>query len=372
MKANKVVLPITFILIIFSLEVWLVLKPDTLVSFSERRKLTLLPKISIETIINGECFNKLEDYLLDQIPLRETFRRVKSINEFYVLKKLDNHKIIIKDGYATKISYPLSEKSSDLYVKKINQIQDKYLKDKDLNIYNLIIPDKNYYLINEGEYPLINYKELENKIKTKISGEYINIFDTLDLESYYKTDSHWKIENISGVANKILARMGRKEVKILSEKKISKPFYGVYYGESALPLKYDEISYVETDEINNTVVYRMNTKTKKLEKDKMYHEEVFDEELTDSYDFFLGGASTITVLENNLENSGKVLYIFSDSFGRSLAPLLISDYSKIVLYDIRYIKPSIALEQVRIENGNDVLFAYNISSIDVSSNINVD
>ena len=85
----------------------------------------------------------------------------------------------------------------------------------------------------------------------------------------------------------------------------------------------------------------------------------------------MGGACTVTVIENPENPDGKTLYLFSDSFGRSLAPLLLSDYSKVVFYDIRYIRAEKAFGIVPLEEGGDVLFAYNISAIDVSSNLQV-
>ena len=369
MNVEKVLLPIMFTLTIFVLGITVVLKPDNLISISERRELTKKPEISIDTIENGKYFKNIETFLLDQIPFREGFRRLKSVNEFYILKKLDNHKIIIKDDYASKISYPLTEKSINLYIKKINQIQEQYLQNKKLNIYNLVIPDKNYYLITKNEYPTIDYEKLKNQISTGISGDFIDIFNELSLDSYYKTDSHWKQESIIKVANKILSQMDMETIEKIKECSTEKPFYGVYYGESALPLKYDVIRYVETEQIKNAKMYRINKKTKELEEGKIYYDDALEDELTDSYDFFLGGASTITVLENALATSDKTLYMFSDSFGRSLAPLLLSGYKRVVIYDVRYTKTSTALEKIPIEEKSDVLFAYNISSIDVSSNI---
>lgn len=372
MKNKSYVFIFTFILIVFLLGIITIVKQDNEISISERRKLTKFPNVSFESFANGNFFSDFEKYLLDQISFREGFRRIKAINEFYVLNKLDNHKIIIKDGYATKISYPLTEKSINLYIKKINQIQEKYLKDKNLNIYNLVIPDKNYYLIKNKEYPVIDYSNLKEKISNGISGEYIDIFDDLDVDCYYKTDSHWKQEKIVKVANEILRRMNMQEVEKIEVSQPFKPFYGVYYGESALPLDFDEIRYVTTKEIEKAKVYRVNQKTKELEEGKMYYEDAIDDKLTDSYDLFLGGASTITIIENELATSDKTLYLFSDSYGRSLAPLLLSNYKRIVIYDVRYIKTSKALEKVEIEENSDVVFAYSISSIDVSSNIQVD
>ena len=63
--------------------------------------------------------------------------------------------------------------------------------------------------------------------------------------------------------------------------------------------------------------------------------------------------------------SGKELIIFRDSYGSSLAPLLLSSYSKITLVDTRYISPTILGNYINFDN-KDVLFIYSISIINNS------
>lgn len=369
MKIKKIFLSFSFLFILFSLNIMLTFKKDNNISISERRELNKKPSITLKSIIDGKYFKLEENYILDQLPFRKKFKTIKSINEYYVMGKLDNHNIVIKNGHATKINYPLKEKSINLYIKKINYINENYLKEKNVKVYNTLIPDKNYYLLNDEMYPLINYDDLKNKIKSEINSQYIDIFDCLNVNSYYKTDSHWKQEKIIPVANRILNDMNM-DINYTYEVSIGfQPFYGVYYGESSLPLKYEDIKYVTTKQIDNTIMYKINKKTNKFVQSDIYDESVISNEMKDTYDLFLGGANTIVLFNNFYSNSNKTLYIFSDSFGRSLAPLLLSNYQRIVLYDIRYTKTSSALEKVNIEDKSDILFAYSISSIDVSSNI---
>ena len=56
-----------------------------------------------------------------------------------------------------------------------------------------------------------------------------------------------------------------------------------------------------------------------------------------SYDIFLSGATPILFIENQNNKDNKNLIIFRDSFASSLVPLLIEDYSKITLIDLRYV-----------------------------------
>lgn len=73
----------------------------------------------------------------------------------------------------------------------------------------------------------------------------------------------------------------------------------------------------------------------------------------------MSGATPIIEIANDNAKADKELIIFRDSFGSSLAPLLIENYKKITLVDTRYIKPELLEEYVKFEN-QDILFIYNI------------
>ena len=58
--------------------------------------------------------------------------------------------------------------------------------------------------------------------------------------------------------------------------------------------------------------------------------------------------------------------LFRDSFGSSIAPLLIENYRKITLIDLRYINSELLSEYVEFNN-QDVLFLY--SGVVLNQNI---
>ena len=72
---------------------------------------------------------------------------------------------------------------------------------------------------------------------------------------------------------------------------------------------------------------------------------------------FLSGASPLIVIENPNAETEKELVVFRDSFGSSMAPLLVSDYRKVTLVDTRYIAPRLIGNFVSFD-GADVLFLY--------------
>ena len=62
-------------------------------------------------------------------------------------------------------------------------------------------------------------------------------------------------------------------------------------------------------------------------------------------------------LENPQAETDRELVIFRDSFGSSLAPLLVPGYAKVTLADIRYL-PSSQIGKYLTFTDQDVLFLY--------------
>jgi hypothetical protein len=94
----------------------------------------------------------------------------------------------------------------------------------------------------------------------------------------------------------------------------------------------------------------------------------------DPYNLFLRGPQAIVVLENASATSSRTLYIFRDSFGSSLAPLLAEGgaYSEIVLIDLRYIDNRYIDRFVTFAPGSDALFLYSAQVLNNSSILKVE
>lgn len=110
-----------------------------------------------------------------------------------IYKQKDNNGLFVKDNAIYKIEYPINENAIEKTAQKINQIKDKYLKG--MNVYYSIIPDKNYFL--DENYLKLDYKKMQDIMQDNFPDiKYINIFNELDIQDYYRTDTHWKQENI--------------------------------------------------------------------------------------------------------------------------------------------------------------------------------
>ena len=348
-KIKNIVNSILFVVIIIGIFILNSISKDEEVSASERRKLAQIPKISTSSLKNGSFSDKFENYAMDQFILREKFRSIKTYMQLDVFKQKDNNSLYIyKDEYIIK-QEKYNEKSVEYAIKKIESIYDKYLKG--MNVYFSVIPDKAYFTVNEKDYMGIDYTKMRNKIKTDRNITYIDIFGTLKIDDYYKTDTHWRQEKIIKVVEKISEGMGFKE-RLSSEytQKEIGDFYGVYYGQLAYNMKPEKIIYLDNDIIEDAKVYNFET-----EKYMGVYDLEYD---VDKYDVFLSGPEALLKISNPNAQTDKELIIFRDSFGSSIAPLLIEAYSTITLVDIRYISSSELEKYIKFDN-QDILFLYN-------------
>ncbi len=345
---------VSYLLIFFMLNIF---TSDEITSDSERRKLEQLPEFSIKDIMKTTYMEDFDKYVLDQFVFRDNFRSIKANINYYIFQKLDNNGIYVIDNHIFKTEYPTNTKSIDNFINKLNEMNNYFTEEN--NVYYAIIPDKNYYL-NSNKYLNIDYELLYKKIQN-INYQYIELRNILTLYDYYKTDTHWKQQNLNKVANELGNHMNFEINATYTENKYS-PFYGVYYGQASLNKEPDELIYLTNDTILNCEVTYLEDKT----TTDVYPENKLNN--IDKYDIFLGGASSFIEINNPENKTGKELVIFRDSFASSLTPLLISAYSKITLIDTRYITSDIYLDMIDFTN-QDILFLYSTLIVNNSSTI---
>lgn len=358
-KVKNIVITTSFVVIIILMLFINIIKKNTLISLSERRKLQQFPKLSIEMLFNGKFFKDFENYTMDQFIGREEFRKLKTKVEIGLLKKKDYKNIYVYNNKLVERVYPLNEKSIANITSKMTVIKDTYLKENQ-NIYYTIIPDKNYYV--ENNELKLDYNKLKKLMANNLGwAKYIEICDLLDLESYYTTDSHWKQEKLLNVSNKILQNMNIHISSQYEKIKVTN-FKGVYSGQFPVEMGEDTISILTNNILEKCTVYNYESKL---------YTPIYDIEKinsNDKYDIYLSGATPLLTLENPSNNTNKELIIFRDSFASSLIPLLVEGYSKITIIDTRYISSRVLENYVNFK-GKDILFAYSTMLINNSTSL---
>lgn len=345
-----------------TLAVWF--HPPKDISQAERRPLAQMPEFSLSALESGSFREKFEDYSLDQFPLRDGFRTLKSLFHTQVLGMKDNNGIYLTDGIAAKQEYPLNETSLDAAIRKFDTIHEKFLGES--RCFFALVPDKGYYLAETSGHLAMDYEALYAKLEAGLPwAAQIDLRQTLTAGDYYRTDTHWRQECLLPAAEVICKALGVTTPKgeDYSRNQSERPFYGVYYGQAALPMEPDTLTWLESETLRQCAVYDYETG-----KTGAVYDTAKLTESRDPYDVFLSGARALLTIENPNAKTDRELIVFRDSFGSSMAPLLLEDYAKVTLVDIRYVS-SAKLDSFLDFHGQDVLFLYSTLVLNNSASL---
>lgn len=355
MKLRNILTSLAFILMLALFSAGHLLTPDKDISLSERRPLEQLPKFSVQTLMNGKFGEDLEDYLLDQFPLRDAIRSLKAVWHFDVYKQSDNNGIYLAGDHVCKLDSHLKQEEVNAFIANTNKVYESYLQG--MNVSLSVIPDKNYFAAQANGYPAMDYDKLcamlAEGLHEDIDFYGMSHFAELTLDDYYRTDLHWRQEALQSVVDAMAKDLGFAPMDLSAMRQTQySPFYGSYYGQSALNIDPDALT-----TLSNAITDGCIVTAPELKGEKPVYDEADFEEI-DGYNIYLGGPLGLVTVENPNSNTGKELIIFRDSFASALAPLLMEGYDKITLIDLRYLA-SINVGRFVEFTDQDVLFLYN-------------
>lgn len=371
----------------------MIISPKKAISSAERRRLAEKPKLTVKNLMDKSFMDDTEKYLLDHFPFRDGLRRIKASFAYDILQQKENNDIYVVDGHASKLEYPLNEASVKRLSDKMKGLRQQYFPEQ--TVWYAIVPDKNYFLAQQNGFPSMDYKRIIDLLSQALNADdvpdaafqYMDIMSELSIDDYYYTDTHWRQERILGVACHVADALGvvgllsfsTDSQETFTENKI-KNFYGVYYGQAALPMEPDTMVYLTSEVTDAARVWSLEENMQSGKKTttvmlpdeqgavwKMVYqtEKLEDGKSLDKYDIFVGGASSLQVIRSPKASSQKRLILFRDSYTSSLAPLLLEAYREIVLIDLRYIDSTRIGTYVDFAEA-DILFLYNTSIVNHS------
>lgn len=330
-----------------------VFAPKKEYSDSERRRLARRPQFCAEMMQSGRFAKEFEAYAADTFPFREQLRRLQAWTAVTVFGHKDHKGLYLADGFLSKQEYPLWEDSLERAVRRFAEVYAKY-RTQDSHAWLSVIPDKNCFLAGQSGHLAIDYEALEKIMEQKAEfAEYIKISDLLEKDDYYKTDPHWRQEKITDIAKRLAQRMGTAVWNEYTMHTFRQDFYGAYYGQAALHVSPDTLRYLTADAMDRCTVYDWQNRREIP---------VYDLQKAagrDPYEMFLSGPLSLITMENPDAPDQKRLVIFRDSFGSSLAPLLLGGFSQITLVDLRYIRPELLSNYLHLDQC-DFLFLYSV------------
>lgn len=319
--------------------------PRTQISESERRQLAQMPKLTVSAVRSGSFMSGFESFSQDQFPMREGFRTMQALFRRYALGMADSNGITFLDGQAVKLEYPLNDRALSNNLAVLSRAARCFPDSRRVFV---CVPDKAYYFQGRS-IPTMDYAALFDAVADG-PWDTADITGALSAASYYATDLHWRQEGILPAAQTVADALGLPPLPEYTQTDLG-TFYGVYTGQSALPMEPDRLITLE-NAVTQGAFSQGYGSTKTVP--------VYDpEKLTsrDRYDVFLSGSSGLLTVTNPASQSGRQLVVFRDSFGSSLVPLLLYGYDTVTLVDLRYL-PSQQLSRVLEFSNQDVLFLY--------------
>lgn len=366
MKSKQIVTAVAFFAALAITATVFLLTPDGYISSSERRYLTQFAAFDDWHKAHpggstADYFAYLEKYALDQFPARDYLRKLKALFGKYMLLQKDFNGYYTVDGHLAKMDAELSEKAVEDAIKRINAVYSELLRPVGANAYYALVPDKNYFIAQDNGYLHIDYEKLFYMVRDRLDGEIteIDLKSELTIDDYYTTDPHWEQSKLPPIADVLLSAFGASGTSSATQWQAHKPglFCGTYYGHAALPAHPEELVYLTNGIIENCTVYD-NVANEYM---PVYNENNFGN--VDPYDVFLGGAKPLLTIDNPSQTNGKQLVVFRDSFGSSMVPLLVGEYSQTIVIDLRYISQRQLASAVSFSENCDVLFLYSTSII---------
>ncbi|MFC2038207.1 DHHW family protein [Chloroflexota bacterium] len=366
MKNINLITVVIFLAVVFGLTVSGLIKEPAEISISERRKLAQSPEISIESISDGSFTENYREFLQDQAVFRESFRAIKSFIERRILLKKENNDVYIVDNNLYDKFYGINQRYIERDTTLINNIIDSIDSDE---MYLSIIPSK-AQMLDRSRYLLSDQNIIADYFDQHANAEYIDLMGiaTKGNESlFYATDHHWTTEGAIHAYRILITAMGYEPVDDYNFELATDSYVGSYFGKAASPaVEKDKIYLAHNEYLDNMTVRRYETLEEFKNFDSIYFRDKIDS--LDPYDIFIGGLGPITVIENDLAQTDEELVMFKDSYSHSLAPFLAQHFKKVTLFDLRYVRKELILDNYDL-SGKLVLFIFSTTILNHDAQI---
>lgn len=351
MKKCPIFVLFALFVVIFSLTSFFL--PVRSYSELENRYLAQKPEFTWKGFLKAEFSKEYEEYCNDQFPARDQWVTLKSVTETALGKTENNGVVLGKDGYLFNKVLRLDETQWEKNTEALRQFAQEHTQNLTVaivpNSYAVLTPLLPSGLQELDQKSIVEklYQDLEGSART------VDLFPTLsehrDEYIYYRTDHHWTTLGAWYGYQQLCNSLGLSPVPLSSWKGTEvSGFYGTYYSRSRL-----------WGAVEDTITwYDIPVKSVICDGTEMgglYN--LSQWETRDKYAAFLHGNHGMTVIRGENPSSQKKLLILQDSFGNSLAPFFLANYSEVTILDLRHFTAS--LRQYLAENTfDDILVLY--------------
>ena len=365
-RALNIVTVALFALALLAVPLYWLLCPRKTFSETERRYLAEPPKLT--SLKDWSFDDAVETYLADQLPGRDALVGLDAYTVLLSGRQVSEDIWMDREGYLVEAPVKASLEQLDKRLGRMAALGEK----TGLPVYVMAVPSTGY--VRRGTLPkalaaLYPDGELLGRIEDA-PGVTVVPLENEFLQSgqgwYYRTDHHWTGSGAYAAYRLFMKTAGREALDYDRFYHHTVPGYvGSTRSRSALWLtKPDVLTLDEPMDAPVTVTFS--------DDEKAYDSLFFLDHLTeyDWYPLFLDGNHPVSIVENRSAPDGPTLLMVKDSFGNTLAPLLVPSYGKIVLVDPRYYRGSVA-ELCAEQGADEILFCYSLERICTDLNLSI-
>ena len=335
--------------------------PDRAFSDEENRTLAQAPKMTSASVQSGAFFSDLSTYLQDQIPGRDGWMRLKSVESKLSGMRESGDVYLGKEGYL--LETPV-EPDFDRLNRSINEIRGFAERYPDLNMVMTLVPCAAAVfpdLLPDGA-PVRDQLADISYVRERIVDlmPFVEVHTAFRNDSqnqiYYRTDHHWTSRGAMDAFQAMHWDMGIDSVGYYVPLTVSTDFEGTLASRSGSHSQKDTIE-VYRPETEDYEYYTYYPDTQERVPSVFVTEKL---EEKDKYQVFFGGNHPLLTVRTTAD-SGRSLLIFKDSYANSFVQFLLPYYDRIVLVDPRYYYEDIRT-LITSEAVTDVLFLYSMNT----------
>lgn len=378
-----------FLVLIMGFTVAGILSPDREFSDMENRTLQTFPEFSFEKMKGGSFTSDIEQYMNDQIFLKDELVTLKTFTDQALQKDLINGVYIGSDGYYLQ-DFQFDEELMRKNIGCLNDFAESIKGQAECTL--LAAPNavcimseklpKNVQTDDQGEALKFIESELSGDIRfADPTAQLTAALHQIPTEFYYRTDHHWTDMGATYGFYKLMDVMGEERADAHFSCTTLKDFYGTLYSKApTFGAQSDEIHILIQDEENPiTVRYVSASGDHDLPEDCVEvdgvptREGLYDlskAETKDKYAAIMGGNFALVEIEAEGAKNDEHILILKDSYANAMLPELCSQYKHISLIDLRYyhMEEMTVSEYVKANDIHKVIFLYNVDFLNTDNN----
>ena len=310
------------------------------------------PQFTIVDFVSGKFSDELEQYLTDQVPLRDDWVTLKIYLELAVGKRESGGVYIGRDKYLMDKFTSYSKKQLAANAAALAELQKK-LAAEDISMDTILVPVAAQVLTDKlpAYAPVADYAAIL-EVLTDAGVDTVDMLTALAAHSgeniYYRTDHHW---TSLGAYYAYCAWRGiEPNADEWTQEILCDNFHGTTWNKVPLPT-------VPAEEI--TAWYKHEYETNSIYECKYLSG-------SDQHAVFLNSNQAQTVISGS-GKSGKLLLI-KDSYGNTFSQFPVEDYAEVHVLDLRFFKGDVT-EYAKENDITDALVLYGVQNFVKDTNL---